>query len=201
MLLYFQVIGLLRTVFLYRWVATLFWVAGTYFWVTKTCVIAAIYGSPKCELFSFVGHPLYQMLRTTGLEQSNTITSDTPCLQTYVAISLKISQSQNIFPFDFFVLKLIVFSGLKRLELVKQQEDWWKQQQRIKCQHFEVLKLFFSSAAISMKLRRRITSINPFLWVRRLEAARPHQQQQQQQQHNNNFVSDNETQLHEKRKR
>ena len=115
----------------------------------------------------------YQMLRTTGLEQSNTITSDTPCLQTYVAISLKISQSQIIFPFDFFVFKLIVFSGLKRLDLV-QQEDLRKQQQRIKCQHFEVLKLFFSSA-ISMELRRRITSINPFLWVRRLEAARTHQ--------------------------
>ncbi len=44
-----------------------------------------------------------------------------------------------------------------------------------------------------MELRCRITSINPFLWVR-LEAVRTQQQQQQQQQqHNSNFASDNET--------
>ncbi len=48
--------------FLNKWVSIHFWVAGTYFWVAKTCVSYstknAITGSPNCVLFCFMGHQL-----------------------------------------------------------------------------------------------------------------------------------------------
>jgi len=64
----FEGLRLPRSVFLNRRVATQFWVAGTYFWVAKTCV--KVNGSLKV-FYSVLWVANYQTLRTTDLDNHN----------------------------------------------------------------------------------------------------------------------------------
>ena len=59
-----------RSVVLNRWVATLFWVVGTYFWVAKTCVIVLLYLCLGRQIVHYyvLWVANYQTLRTTGLD-------------------------------------------------------------------------------------------------------------------------------------